>query len=203
MANMTKKARASQKANGQVADPADYLHLISLFSTFHISDRTMANASKRGMNSLPPEIIIEIASYHYDDYAYCKLTDNIYIEATDQWTTSAAATPSPTPARSFYFICPYAALAMTNRYLWTVVPRMLRRPIPLEIIEEAEVFLRVGRGETGDHWARRHGKMRGSEMMRWKRETATRFGSSVGVQACAPVAADENEWIKAFVGMRL
>lgn len=40
--------------------------------------------------------------------------------------------------------------------------------MPLEIIEEAEAFLRVARGETGDHWAREYGKMRGVEMMRWK-----------------------------------
>lgn len=173
MTNMTNNNRVSQKAPGQIADDPDYLHLISLFSTFHISSHTTTNACKKGMNSLSPEIILEIASYFFDDYAYCKLTNDIWIEATSHSTTSAVAAPATTPARTYYFICPYAALAMTNRYLWSVIPRMLRRPIPLEIIEAAENFLRIGRGETRAHWARKYGKMRGWEMVRWKTETKT------------------------------
>lgn len=109
MTNMTNNNSVSRKLNGQVVNAHGYLHLLSLFSTFHVSNRTMANTSLKGMNSLPLELIIKIASYFYDDYTYCKLTDDIWIEATNQRTSSAAATPATTSAPTSYFICPYAA----------------------------------------------------------------------------------------------
>ena len=56
---------------------------------------------------------------------------------------------------------------------------------------------------TGDHWAREYGRTRGSEMVRWKRETGVRFGSRGGVEGYDGVGVEENEWMKGFVGMSL
>ena len=173
MANMTDNDRASRKAKKQAkkqaADDPVYLHLISLFSTFHISNRTMTETPKMDMNSLPSEVILKIASYFYDDYTFCKLTNDIWIETTNQPTKSAAATPGKTSAPTYHFICPYAAFAMTNRYLWSVIPRKLRHPILPTTIDEAKAYLRI-RGEREQLWARKYMKRSGS-----KRETGVGF----------------------------
>ena len=83
---------------------------------------------------------------------------------------------------------------MTDRYLWTVIQRPLSRPIPLEIIEEAEVFLRVARGETGDHWARKFGRMRGAEMTRWKGKDAKHSASDFPAEGESKYGAKLYDW---------
>ena len=45
---------------------------------------------------------------------------------------------------------------MTSRYLWTVIPRRLGRPIPFDKILEAEAYLSYWGKGNGEHWARKY-----------------------------------------------
>ena len=103
----------------------------------------MGHPSKKRLTSPRPELILEIASYFSDDYVYCQPTNDIFIESTESSTSQApyappSTVPPPISTPTFCHICPNAAFAITNRHFWSVIPRPLSCPIPLEIIEEAE-----------------------------------------------------------------
>ena len=102
------------------------------------------------LDTLPDELIHEIASYFLDDYTF----DKVYLGA--DFTFRIKRVPRPgEPENPFLLIRPYAAMAMTCRRLWNVLPKQLRRPIPLEIVEYVEMC------QQESNWARPFAKRRG------------------------------------------
>ena len=102
------------------------------------------------LDTLPSESIFEIASYFLEDYIF----DKVYLGP--EFASHIKEVPRPgEPETPFLLIRPYTAMAMTCRRLWNVLPKQLKRPIPLEIVEYVEMC------EQESNWARPFAKKRG------------------------------------------
>ena len=107
------------------------------------SKQSIHHAPMPSLDTLPNELILEIASYFLDDYIF----DKLYLGPA--FTSLIKDVPRPgEPEIHCLFIHPYIVMAMVCRRLWDVLPRQLKRPIRLEIVETVE-------------WARSFAKGRG------------------------------------------
>ena len=106
------------------------------------------------LDTLPDELILEIASYFLDDYIF----DKVYLGPDFIFHIKEIPRPGE-PETLFHLIRPYTAMAMVCRRLWNVLPKQLKRPIPLEIVEYVEMC------QQESNWARPFAKKRGWDYM--------------------------------------
>ena len=112
--------------------------------------QSIHHAPMPNLDTLPEELILEIASYFLDRYIF----DKLYLGS--KFTSFFKDVPRPgEPEIPYVLIRPYIAMAMVCRRLWNVLPKQLTRPIPLEIVEMVELC----RQES--NWARPFAKERG------------------------------------------